>query len=439
MGTPKVKLKIEAHPKQLEFIQSAAIYSAAVAGIGGGKTHAGAIKALLKCATSPGIRGCVTAPTYKMLNDATLPKYNEVFSQIPGFASFSFGDAPICVCQNEAEIIFRSTDKPDNLRGMEIGFYHMDEASQSSYYAYQTLNGRLRQRINKETFFPLQGWITTSPNGLNWVYTEYGLEPKPDHTLFTWGTRDNLYMPRGYIERLLLEYKGKKGEQELEGKFLNLAGDTMFDQDTLQKILLSDCRPPLEIEDNYVYVWKPYSVGRRYIMGVDCADEGGGGANVAVVIDWQTGEECAEIYGDIAADVFVQVLDRWGRIYGNAHMGVERNGIGNYIVAKLEDLRYPSLYKDASGRTGWFTHVGNRASMLAAYKYAVDRHETIIHNELAIQEMLQFVSKPSGKWEHIEGGYDDRVFARAICWQMRDSRMLNPVRLKSGKRRTVTV
>ncbi len=421
------QINITSFPKQREFIECDSTYCAAVAGIGSGKSQAGAIKAFMKCVSNPGIQGTVTSPTYKVLKDATIPKYQEVFSQIPKYAAFLGGDDPQARLADGGLILFRSTEKPDNLRGPELGFFHMDEGAQSSFYSWQILQGRLRQRRTKEEFYPLQGWVTTTPFQLNWIYTEFALEPRDGYKLFQWGLRDNKFMPKEYYDRIEKNYTGKFREQELEGKFLMLQGDCLFDTGNLEFRLNHEAKPG-KVLAPYVYQWKEPQVGVRYVGGADCSDEGGGGSNCLVILNWQTGEEVLEVYGDIASDTFSKLSDKWGREYNNAFLGVECNGtVGGYVISKMIDMGYPQLYKRESTskfpKYGWYTSGGNRSQILEEYRIAVNHNQTAIYSREALMEMMVFVADATGsKYEHIQGKRDDRVMARAIAWEMRKSK-----------------
>lgn len=433
------EIRITPHGEaQARFIQSQSKYSAALAGLGGGKTHAGTVRSLILAIQYPGIRGWVTAPVFKTLNDATIPKYEEIFGQIPDFARFLGGDNPRAELANGSEILFRSTDKPDNLRGGEIGFFHMDEAAQSSYYSFQILQGRLRQRNKNGEFYPLQGWLTTTPKGLNWIYHEFiVLENRPNYEYFTWKTADNYYLPPEYLDGM--DYTGKFRAQELEAAFLNLEGESLFSIENLDRRQKMDCKEPTATyHDGYVKVWKEPLVGVKYVAGADCADEGGGGFSCMVIIN-QAGEEHLEIHGDISSDTFSKLCDEWGRKYNNALLGVECNGtVGGYVTAKLKDMGYPRLYKRKNDKLGWYTDGFNRAPMLEEYRHAVNRNQTLIYCAEAIAEMRTFVSKPTGKYEHMDRCFDDRVMARAIALRMIQERQGMGMAWRSWKRQGST-
>ena len=433
-----VSIEIKAHPKQDDFIRDESLYVCAIAGRGAGKSMGGAIKSLLKCIENPSILGVITAPTYKVLNDATIPTYQEVFSKVPEFAKFIGGDSPEARCINDSKLIFRSTEKAENLRGLNSGFVHMDEARGSPRVAYTNLLAGMRQVDKQGVAYPYQLWITTTPKGMGWLYTEFFLEDKPDHGAHVWTLLDNKYADAGFIERMKTTYSGAMYEQEIEGKFVVLEGLCVFNVKNLTDKLARDCKEPLNTYDGIVSVWKHPVFGVRYVAGGDCADRGGGGANCMVIIDWQTGEECAEIYGDIPSDVFARYAFDWGKKYNDCLLGIEANSVGSGVIARLEDAGYPRLYRSKNGKLGLYTHAGNRETMLDEYRVAVDNNQTVIRNIYAIEEMQTFIRKEK-KWEHIEEARDDRVMARAIAWQMKkENQSASSAKFKSYIRRETT-
>lgn len=401
-------------------------------------TWGGTVKSLIMSIEYPGIRIWVTAPVFKTLTDATMPKYQEIFGGIPGYAKFLGGDNPAARLSNGGEILFRSTDKPDNLRGGEIGAFHMDEAAQSTYYAFQILQGRLRQRQPNGEFYPLQGWLSTTPKGLNWLYHEFVVQERSNYEYFSWTTSDNYFLPPEYIDGM--DYTGKFRLQELEGKFLNLEGECLFNVANLDRRQQADCHDPIRSEHNgLVKMWKEPLVGVRYVAGVDCADEGGGGVNCMVVLNQQTLEECCRIHGDISSDDFSRFCDEWGRKYNNALLGVEANGIGSAVIANLKNMGYPKLYKRDTDKLGWYTSGANRTPMLEAYRIAIDRNQITIYSSEAINEHRTFVRKADGSWEHMDKRcFDDHVLAGAIALRMCQERQGFGVILSSIKRLVTT-
>lgn len=419
---PTLDLEVKAYPKQMEFIKGREPDLAFVGGIGSGKTHSGAIKSLLYCVANAGAWGIVTAPQNRILEIATIPTYEKVFP--PALIKEKRNRPhPEWKLVNGCRIFFWSTDKPETIAGAELAFGHMDEGSLSPYMGYLNIKKRLRQRTTRGTPYPYQLWITTTPRQLNWLYREIeGGRIK----VYTASTLDNIYLENRweYVESLGLSEK--EYEQEIEGKFVLLTGDCLFDTQTLNA-RLADCFEPIETRDNgLTKIWKLPVIGGKYIAGADCADEGGGGVNDLIIMDRQTGEEVAEINGDIPADKFAYLCFQLLKEYDFPLFAPERNGtVGGIVITKMVDMGYPNLYKDNKGKYGWYTTTFanppkiDRFTMLKEYEEAVRLRQTIIHSSDALDEMSTFVRDEGGIYKPRSGYRSDRIMARAICWQMR--------------------
>lgn len=422
--TTKTKIKVEGYPAEMEFIQSRAFATAFVAGKGSGKTHSLALKRLVYSLENPGSWAMITAPNYRILEIATLPTYQRIFPP-ELIKKQRMSPHPEWELVNGCKFFFWSTDKPETIAGGEIASADMDEAALSPYLAYWNIRSRLRQKNLNGVPYPYQVNIATTPRQLNWLYKEFITQKRDEYKLIQACTKDNVYLGdvEEYIQRLGVT--GKQYEQDVEGKFLSLAGDCLFRGDILTT-RLNDCISPMEVRYNgLIQIWKSPVVGVEYIAGADCADEGGEGVNCMIIME-KSGEEVAQIYGDISADRFSKLADELGREYNNCLLAVERNGtVGGLVTAKLEALKYPKLYKDDKGKIGWYTHTTayppkvSRFTMLSEYEEAVRTRQTIVRSSDAIGEMSRFVRSSKDKYEHLPEYKDDMIMARAICWQMR--------------------
>ena len=138
-------------------------------GRGSGKTTAGAIQAILEAIEyQPGERGIVIAPTYPMLKDATM---YEFFAWLPRqyVADFNKTDHTLRLT-NGSEIVFRSADNPDSLRGPNRAWMWMDEARNlRTQEAYDISSAQLRpaaQAVDHDHAgrnIPLAVWAVLRP------------------------------------------------------------------------------------------------------------------------------------------------------------------------------------------------------------------------------------------------------------------------------------
>jgi hypothetical protein len=119
------------YEKQQAFVYAQQHHLAFVAGIGSGKTWSGGIRAGRaaygyigkdKILDVPNL-GVVTAPTYPMLRDATVRTFLDVNDEY--IEAFNKAEM-VARLKNGSEVLFRSTEHPDRLRGPSITWWWGD-------------------------------------------------------------------------------------------------------------------------------------------------------------------------------------------------------------------------------------------------------------------------------------------------------------------------
>ena len=100
------------------------------------------------------------------------------------------------ILRNGSEILFRSLDAPDRLRGLNLAWFWLDEAPLCGYYAWQVLKGRLRQRG-----YATAGWATGTPKGRDGFARDFELAPRPGHALFRASTWANAAQSAARLHR----------------------------------------------------------------------------------------------------------------------------------------------------------------------------------------------------------------------------------------------
>jgi phage terminase large subunit len=102
MSSPTLKVKL--HSTQAAFHASGAIYQAFVAGIGSGKSWAGAFDLIAR--SKPGCLYMVVAPTYTMLNDSTFRSFEAVAEQLGVVTDVKRSAPPQMRLKTGAEVLF---------------------------------------------------------------------------------------------------------------------------------------------------------------------------------------------------------------------------------------------------------------------------------------------------------------------------------------------
>jgi len=182
-------------------------------------------------------------------------------------------------------------------------------------------------------------------------------------------------------------------------------------------------------------VYRMPEVGRTYAIGADAA-EGleHGDWSAAVVLDWRTGAQVAELRGKWRPDVFARVLAALAANYGWAYLAVENNGHGLPTLLTLRnEIHYPHMYYWVQGKgqvkLGWSTTSASKPLMVDQMAAALADGKLVLRSPVLVDECLSFVSKDGGQQEAEEGKHDDLVIACAIAWQVvRTRRPLHEVK-----------
>lgn len=214
--------RIQLYPAQKAFLDSKALFRAFVGGVGSGKSWAGAYDMVRRA--KPGRLYMVVAPTYPMLADASMRSFEAVACNLGACLpeDVKRSPPPSVTLRTGAEVLFRSADDPDRLRGPNLSGVWMDEASLVVPDAYSILIGRLREAGE-------QGWLsaTFTPKGrLHWTYEAFA-SGRVNTALFHARTADNPFLPSSFHETVAGQYTSALAAQELEGQFVD-AGGQMF-------------------------------------------------------------------------------------------------------------------------------------------------------------------------------------------------------------------
>lgn len=447
-------------PEQRDFVAARDPFTAFVAGAGSGKTHAGVGKDFLYAATHPGSLGMVTAPTFSMLMDATFRKWQEIAP--PESYTWHVGEKRLELV-NGSEILWRSTDDPEHLRGPTLDWVHMDEAARSSEDAFNILIERLRPYEPEK-----QLWITTTPKGYNWVYHTFGKEERHGYRHIHCSARANIYLdcklgapdgtrsrnpeqregvchdpdhPHETLQRMERQFGTAFALQEIEGEYTLVDGDPFFETEALRDLLDSCEIPRTSRTGGAVRIWRPPAVAGKYIAGGDLAWGETGAYSCLHICDWNTMDQVAQIHGRLKEDEMAALSVKLCQQYNNAYAGLENNGLGKNVLNKMVALGYGShmYWEDrAHDKPGWHTAggtTGSRVVMLGELEEAVRNMTVRPRAREDVQEMMTFVRDEKGNPNPSPGMRSDRVMAWAITVQMRKYARFSSA--PSAKRRRV--
>jgi hypothetical protein len=233
---------------QQNFVFNSHRASAFVGGLGSGKTYALNARGLV-LAQQPkvgfwGPRGCLAAINYPVLKDVVLPQFLEMVDGTGLLLDYKKNEKKaLLVPYNDqgvpdrrlvkkdgtgaSEVLFRSLDQPNWMRGLELSWFGIDEGRHIDGDAWNVLYGRLRQKGYKHA-----GFVCSTPNGFDWMWTKFHPDSNKrvqDAEWYGAPTFDNTNnLPAEYIDSLLATYEGRFLRQEVYGEFVGVVDGAVF-------------------------------------------------------------------------------------------------------------------------------------------------------------------------------------------------------------------
>lgn len=274
---------------------------------------------------------------------------------------------------------------------------------------------------------------------------DYGLTLSPEQVLW-----------RRWADKT---YKHLRGQEfpETDEEAFRTSGSKFFDYKKIHRLMMLaketlKVRPPVAVgkNDDWMQFEKPVK-GLIYAAGADPA-EGSGDNSSLKIINVTLRREAFVFRARCGVDTFAQVCDKWGRVFNNALMAVERNNHGHAVLALMNQeqrvaqdgevlARYPNLFKEvvipAGGgvvgkkfpkeKLGWLTTKDTRPLALDGLKFGMegdseDDEESFVPEIEVLdtwlcKEALTF-EEVDGKFQAVAGEKDDDILASAIAFQM---------------------
>lgn len=243
-------------PKQKAFHKSRAKNRLYYGGLGSGKTEAGCWESLRLLIAFPGTVGLVGRNTYEELRDGTRAAFFKMLSdQVTKIITGKDGnpedptDCPLVKSWHRSTnnlvfytgkqpsiLRFRSLDRAEKFKSTEFGFIWLDEGSEADEKAFLFLCGRLRHpaQMRKGKSYH-KFFITTNPcNKKHWIYRNFvegKLSKGADGSfeMFKVNSKENIYLPEGYIDELTLRYDKAWVDRYIHGNFGTIhEGDPIY-------------------------------------------------------------------------------------------------------------------------------------------------------------------------------------------------------------------
>lgn len=191
-------------------------------GIQVGKTTVGALRMKMKMHTYTDPRDAflITAPTYKIMQQSTLPAFLRFME---GYGKYSKVDA-VFTMNRGGKCYMRTATEPDSIVGItRVRHIWADESGKMTLYFFENM-------LARAAIMNCGIDLTTSPYTLNWLYKQFVL-PKmkdpnclPDVDLIQAASWENPYMPKATIEHARRTMDPRRFNSIFGGKWERMEG-----------------------------------------------------------------------------------------------------------------------------------------------------------------------------------------------------------------------
>ena len=231
-------------PPQYGFLSDQTDYTLFVGGVGSGKTYCGARKASLKAEQPAPSLGLIGANTHEQLHQVTLPEFwqaltelgmilgvDYVYNKIPpkgwhlSNPHIKTGFQNVITFRWGAQVVTRSLTKFAAIQGLNLDWAWVDEVKDAKKAAFDTIRDRLRgKKLDSRQLF-----LTTTPNGFDWLYEffESDVTERPAlkaHRAYrACTTLDNwANLPTDYLQALVAGYSREMARQQIMGQWVDV-------------------------------------------------------------------------------------------------------------------------------------------------------------------------------------------------------------------------
>jgi len=212
------ELEVRLFPKQFDAVDFNTQFCAVIAGVQSGKTFAGVYWAGKKISEYPKGTGIIIAPTYKILQQATMRKFFDIFPQFRKHYKEQKGEINL---PWGGVVYVRSADSPLGIEGITANWIWMDEGGMTSVLAWTVCRSRVSMTGG-------QIMITTTPYNLGWLYTDFYLKWKEgkDKSLscFSWKSIENPHFPKEFYDSEMGRLRSEEFARRYMGEFQKMMG-----------------------------------------------------------------------------------------------------------------------------------------------------------------------------------------------------------------------
>jgi len=214
---------------------------------------------------------------------------------------------------NNSQIVFKSADEPDHLRGEDVHLAVVDEAAVVKEDAWNVLQSTLIATQGKGVFI-------SSPKGHNWFYRLWrqGFEPnQTEYKSFQFPTSINPYVTQEELEKLKKRMPAWVYDRDVLAQFKEDYG-TAFNHTAIKNCISGVLETPKAHES--------------YVLGADLGKHQDYAVTVAMNL---AGHVCGFKRWQANWDLQIEDLKVQSRYWNNALIGIDSTGVGDPILDAL--------------------------------------------------------------------------------------------------------
>lgn len=236
----------KAHPRQVIFHEASETYKLYGGAMGGGKSYALCAEAIALSYDYPGNRGYLCRHELVSFKRTTLLTLMGLLEESGLIEQHHQSDHYFTLKDCNGSVIFYGGLGDDNraierLKSMEIGWFGIDEASETTEAFFMMLGSRLRLQLPGIKYF---GLLASNPDP-GWLKKRFIDQKLPDYIFIPALPRDNPRLPPGYVQRLTELFPEDWQARFLEGDWTAFEGtNNVFPFQAIQKACGRNDLPP---------------------------------------------------------------------------------------------------------------------------------------------------------------------------------------------------
>jgi PBSX family phage terminase large subunit len=212
---------------QYDFAGSLQPFPAFVGGVGSGKTHAGIVRTIsLKSQIPEDV--AYYLPTYDLIRTIAYPRFTELLDEFNIKHILNKSENVIYTPDYGGVIRFRTMDTPERIIGYETAHSVLDELDTLPTEKAREIWNKVLARNRKQSKLGNTVAVTTTPEGFKFVYEVWAKEKREGYQIYKARTKDNPYLPDGYIKALEQIYPSNLLQAYLDGEFVNLNAGSVY-------------------------------------------------------------------------------------------------------------------------------------------------------------------------------------------------------------------